>query len=73
MILPITLRGAYIEQMTDDEFFKFGWHYHSLKFDRTTHSRGVGCDTNLCGGLILPDFEIELANCGFNDMHANGT
>ncbi len=36
MILPTTLRGAYIEQMTDDEFFTFCQDNNELKFERTS-------------------------------------
>ncbi len=35
MIFPTTIKGSYIEQMTDEEFFRFCQDNRDLKFERT--------------------------------------
>jgi len=57
MILPITLRGVYIEQMTDDEFFRVCPGNHDLKNEHTAEGRNLRFDTNLSGEPVLPGFE----------------
>lgn len=39
MILPATLRGRYIEQMTDEEFFSFCQDNKGFKFERTSEGQ----------------------------------
>lgn len=39
MILPQSLKGDYIESMTDDEFFRFCQDNRDLKFERTADNK----------------------------------
>jgi Uma2 family endonuclease len=39
MIFPATIKGSYIEQMTDEEFFRFCQDNRDLKFERTSEGQ----------------------------------
>lgn len=39
MIFPTTIKGSYIEQMTDEEFFRFCQDNRDLKFERTSEGQ----------------------------------
>jgi Uma2 family endonuclease len=39
MILPATLKGRYIERMSDEEFFNFCQDNHDFKFERTAEGQ----------------------------------
>lgn len=71
MILPATLRGRYIEQMTDEEFFSFCQDNKGFKFERTAEGQIILMSPT---GFITGDRNRSIIKqlSNWNDEHKLG-
>ena len=71
MILPATLKGRYIERMTDEEFFHFCQDNKDFKFERTSDGQIIPISPT---GFITGDRNRSIIKqiSIWNDMHKLG-